>query len=190
MIFRSLLLPSLGVFDKQKDMLEFIEEPMGNSVGDAPPDVPPEEDELAGLVKCIVRAADGRKAENIVALRVSQVSTVTSFVVVLSGNSRPQNQAIAAAVKNDVETEYDMRPGATGVPEGNADSGWVVLDYGSVLVNVMTPKSRLFYNIEGQWNEKGAEPMDISDVIIPNTIEGMQAGGTMDISKDEDPFWS
>ena len=37
-----------------------------------------------------------------------------------------------------------------GVPEGSADSGWILLDYGEVMVHIMTPKSRLFYDIEGQ----------------------------------------
>src|SRR5687767_495896 len=94
--------------------------------------VPPERDELADFVRCIVRAADGRKAEDIVAIRVSSVSTLTSFVVLLSGNSRPQNQAIAAAIKDDIAKSYNMRPGPNGVPEGTADSGWILLDYGSV----------------------------------------------------------
>jgi ribosome-associated protein len=73
---------------------------------------------------------------------------------IVSGNSRPQNQAIAAAIKKEVNAEYDLLPGSTGVPEGNADSGWIVLDYGGIMVNVMTPKSRLYYNVEGQWQDK------------------------------------
>jgi ribosome-associated protein len=171
-------------------MIDFMNQPMDNSVGDNPPQVPPEQDELADMVRCIVRAADGRKAENIVALRVSKVSSVTSFLVICSGNSRPQNQAIAAAIQKDVQKEYDMRPAGSGVPEGNADSGWMLLDYGSVMVHAMTPKSRLFYNIEGQWKDKGGEAMDLSDVLVPNAVESAQLGGTMEILEDEDPFWS
>lgn len=153
-------------------MLDFIDEPLEPRylVGDPPPKVPPHQDDLADLVRCIVRAADGRKADNIVALRVSPVSTVTSFVVIVTGNSRPQNQAIASAVKDDVQAQFGgMLPGSTGVPEGSADSGWTVLDYGSVMVHVMTPKSRLFYNVEGQWRDKGGEYMNLSDVLVPNT---------------------
>lgn len=68
---------------KSNEMIDFIEKPMDGKtmVGDAPTSTP-EEDDLADLVRCIVRAADGRKAENIVALRVSSVSTLTTFVVV------------------------------------------------------------------------------------------------------------
>jgi ribosome-associated protein len=177
-------------------MLDFIEEPMKSRemVGDQPPPGPPEQDELADFVRCIVSAADARKADNIVAMRVSKVSTVTSFLVIVTGNSRPQNQAIAGSIKDAVEEQYEMLPGSTGVPEGSPESGWTVLDYGSVMVHVMTPKSRLFYNVEGQWKDKGGEYMNLSDVILPNSMVGGsedQKVGTMQgLSKEEDPFWS
>jgi hypothetical protein len=79
--------PKTAVWAKEKDddMIEFMAAPMSSKsmVGDAPDgSIPPERDELADLVRCAVRAADGRKAENIVALRVSSVSTLTTFVVV------------------------------------------------------------------------------------------------------------
>jgi len=147
-------------------------------------------------VRCVVRAADGRKADNIVAMRVSKVSTVTSFVVIATGNSRPQNQAITAVVKDDVNEAFGLLPGATGVPEGSADSGWTILDYGSVMVHVMTPKSRLFYNVEGKWKDQGGEYMDISDAILPNMApmaeeQASESSTTMEgLSEEEDPFWS
>ena len=177
-------------------MLDFIDEPVTSEemVGDSDSiAIAPEDDELADIVRSIIRAADGRKAENIVAMRVSKVSTVTSFVVIATGNSRPQNQAITAVVKKDIEEEFGLLPGANGVPEGSADSGWMILDYGSVMVNVMTPKSRLFYNIEGKWKDQGGEYMDITDAILPNVVpvEETVVGDTMEgIPEEEDPFWS
>lgn len=77
--------------------------------------------------------------------------------MIVSGTSRPQNQAIAAAIVKDVEETFvDESTGVgkrclgKGVPEGTADSGWILIDYGDVMVHVMTPKSRLFYDLEGQ----------------------------------------
>ena len=57
-------------------MVDFINEPMDSKrmVGDSPSDVPPERDELADLVRCIVRAADGRKASEEIEL-VRQAGT-------------------------------------------------------------------------------------------------------------------
>jgi ribosome-associated protein len=108
------------------------------------------------LIHTIVRAADGRKAENIVALYVAHITTLTSVLIVVSGNSRPQNQAIGTAIRTAV-TARSM-PTSTNVPpppsiEGTAESGWMILDYGSIMVHIMTPKSRLFYNIEGKWKQ-------------------------------------
>lgn len=113
----------------------------GNMVGD----IPDLTDDLA-LVRTIAKAADGRKADDIVALQVAHVSTLTSFMFILSGNSRPQNQAIAGVIADDVEEKYGIHKN----PQGDASSGWMVLDYGSVMVHIMTPKSRLYYNVEGQ----------------------------------------
>lgn len=176
-------------------MLDFIDEPVTSKdmVGDADSfTANPEDDDLADLVRCMVAAADGRKADNIVAMRVSKVSTVTCFVVFATGNSRPQNQAITGVIKDEVEETFGLLPGSTGVPEGSADSGWTVLDYGSVMVHVMTPKSRLFYNVEGKWKDEGGEYMDLSDVILPNVPVMEDEGvGTMEgIAEEDDPFWS
>lgn len=172
-------------------MLNFMEDPVENAVGDLPT-LSDMDDADLDFVKSIVKAADGRKAEDIVTLRVSHVSTLCSFLVILSGNSRPQNQAIAAAVRKDVEEEYGQRPGGTGVPEGSAESGWMLLDYGSVMVHIMTPKSRLYYNVEGQWREKGGEEIDMSSVLIPNKPEGMNdlTGESGFVEQEDDPFWS
>jgi ribosome-associated protein len=93
----------------------------GNTVGDSP-----DLTEDLELVKTIAKAADGRKADNIVALQVAHISTLASYFVFLSGNSRPQNQAIASAISDDVEEKF----GYAGNPQGTADSGWMVLDYG------------------------------------------------------------
>ena len=180
---------------KSNQMIDFIGEPVTpqEMVGDVDSiTANPEDDDLAEMVKCIVKAADGRKAENIVAMRVSKVSTVTSFVIIATGNSRPQNQAITAVIQDDIEEAFGLLPGSTGVPEGSADSGWTILDYGSVMVHVMTPKSRLFYNVEGKWKDEGGEYMDISDVILPNVVVEEPAAGSkmLGLSEEEDPFWS
>ena len=153
-----------------------------------------------------------RKATDIVAMRVTHVTSLTNFVIVVSGTSRPQNQAIANSIKTDVEELYDgKRCLGKGIPEGSADSGWILLDYGEVMVHVMTPKSRLFYDMEGQWSERGGEYLDLSDVLVdelngPNSNSSSNVVGSMeeeedeeeemtmrerlDVEKEEDPFWS
>ena len=160
------------------DVLDGITSPpeFPNSVDPSDlPSGPISADPLTPFVHTIVRAADMRKGSDIVALRVTQCSSLTNFVIIISGTSRPQNQAIANSIKNDVEELYNgKRCLGKGIPEGSADSGWILLDYGEVMVHVMTPKSRLFYDMEGQWVERGGEYLDLSDVLVD---EMMMAGG-------------
>lgn len=180
----------------QQDLLDFMNEPLSESVdASLVASGPPASDELAPLIRTIVKAADMRKAEDVVALRVSKVSSVASFVVICSGNSRPQNQAIAAAIQDDVEEAHkgDYELLGNGVPEGNADSGWILLDYGDVMCHIMTPKSRLFYDMDGVWKEKGGEEMNLCDVLLPDAIIGSEGGaklGLDEMSMEDDPFWS
>lgn len=150
-------------------------------------------DPLVPLVETIVKAADMRKASDIRAIRVSKLTATTSFIVVVSGSSRPQNQAIAGAISDEVAILEDgMRTKGNGVPEGDANSGWILLDYGDVMVHIMTPKSRLFYDIEGRW-EKG-EDMSLDHILVPNAPLGSESGaamgGGMAVDKEDDPFWS
>lgn len=172
------------------------------------PDGPAGADPLAPLVETIVRAADMRKAGDIVAMRVTQCTSLTNFVVIVSGTSRPQNQAIASAIAKEVQEEYDgKRCLGKGVPEGSADSGWILLDYGEVMVHVMTPKSRLFYDMDGQWKERGGQYMDLAGMLVDETtgltagegkaaLEGGEDGDglsmkeRLDVEAEDDPFWS
>jgi ribosome-associated protein len=206
------------------DVLDGITSPpeFPNSVDPSDlPSGPISDDPLTPFVHTIVRAADMRKGSDIVALRVTQCSSLTNFVIIISGTSRPQNQAIANSIKNDVEELYNgKRCLGKGIPEGSADSGWILLDYGEVMVHVMTPKSRLFYDMEGQWVERGGEYLDLSDVLVDEIMMGGGVGGggalggvndedveaeeeeeeeeeeeqtmreRLDVEKEIDPFWS
>jgi ribosome-associated protein len=182
-------------------MIKFMDRPMESTVGDQV-DVADGRDggELLDLVHAVVQAADGRKASDIVALSVSHVSTLASVLVFVSGTSRPQNQAIAAAVRRDVHDRFPCRTvgnggggSGNGVPEGTADSGWMLLDYGSVMVHIMSPKSRLFYNVEGQRREKGGRELDLTAVLVPNTVPASSSipqEEQQPEAPEDDPFWS
>jgi len=188
------------------DVLDGINSPPEFPHSVDPSDLPPGsvgDDPLAPLVRTIVHAADMRKASDIVALRVTACTSLTDFVVIASGTSRPQNQAIASAISNDVEELHGgKRCLGSGVPEGTADSGWILLDYGEVMVHVMTPKSRLFYDMDRQWRDRGGEYMDLSDVLVDEMgARGVLDGGNdedvelsmkerLDVEKEIDPFWS
>lgn len=190
----------------QKGMIDFMTQPMRTTVGDAMPSsnawkiTSADDAELYNHLRCIISAADGRKADNIVVLNVRNASTICSYMIILTGNSRPQNQAIAATIDQDMKDNFQRVTVGNGIPEGNAESGWIVMDYGTVMVHIMTPKSRLYYNVEGQWKEKGGIPVDISHLIVPNQVnenkkmELQSKAYSYNLRTDEDietdPFWS
>uniref|UniRef100_A0A7R9YBC2 Ribosomal silencing factor RsfS n=1 Tax=Pinguiococcus pyrenoidosus TaxID=172671 RepID=A0A7R9YBC2_9STRA len=159
------------------------------------PPGPVDEHPSLPLVHDIVRAADARKADNPVVYHVESVTPSNSFMIVCSGNSRPQNQAIAAHVVDEVEEQYGRKPDSR---QGTAESGWILLDYGDVIVHVMTPKSRAYYDLEGFW--KNGKRLEIEHLLLPNvntddrTRAAKDAGGdgAVDFRElgEDDPFWS
>eukprot|EP01038_Epipyxis_sp_PR26KG_P012025 gene12025-16096_t len=107
------------------------------------------EDPLIPLVESIIIAADKRKAVEISAFRVFQLTEVTSFMILIEGNSKPQNQAIALSIEEDVLQTFNV----SAAMQGTAASGWILIDYGSVIVHIMTPQMKSFYKLEKRWKD-------------------------------------
>ncbi|WP_017316924.1 ribosome silencing factor [Mastigocladopsis repens] len=110
----------------------------------------------------IAEAASDRKAGDILLLRVADVSYLADYFVVLTGYSRVQVRAIAEAIEEKVKTEWQRRPLRV---EGKSEASWVVQDYGEIIVHVMLPKEREFYNLEAFWGH--AERIE-----FPTSIDG------------------
>ncbi|CAM9686441.1 unnamed protein product [Ectocarpus sp. 13 AM-2016] len=138
-----------------------------------------EDDPTLPEVLTAVKAADERKAGNIVAIRVATLTVMTEFMVVLEGNSRPQNQAIAQNIEEKMEEMHQRKTKSQGAPE----SGWILLDYGDIIVHIMTPKSRSYYDLESFWSNGERVPLD--GVLKPNVPEPEVA-----VVEEVDPFWS
>jgi len=102
-------------------------------------------DELRDL---IVEALDEVKGVDIVTLDVSNMTTVTDWMVVASGTS---SRHVKALVDNVAERAKAAGHRPTGV-EGEAGGEWVLLDLQDALVHVMLPKIREFYNLEKLWS--------------------------------------
>ncbi|BBB32032.1 ribosome-associated protein [Thermotomaculum hydrothermale] len=97
------------------------------------------------FVNTVINAAEDKKAENIEVLKVSDLTTIADFFVIMTGNSKVQNQAIADAI-----VEKAGKKGLFSV-EGYDLAEWILLDYGSVIVHIFTPEKREFYDLESLW---------------------------------------
>jgi ribosome-associated protein len=100
------------------------------------------------LALTIAQAADDRKGQDIVILGVAEVSYLTDYFVIITGFSKVQVRAISQAIEQKVETTWQRLPLRT---EGQAEGSWILQDYGEVIVHILLPQEREFYNLEAFW---------------------------------------
>jgi len=104
--------------------------------------------DAAELAHRIVEIASDKKGNDIVMLRMAELTTMADFFVICSGRSDRQVQALAGAIVNELRDD-GIRPRGT---EGRQSARWVLLDFGSVIVHVFAPEEREFYGLERLWN--------------------------------------
>ncbi|MDJ0509834.1 MAG: ribosome silencing factor [Crocosphaera sp.] len=113
------------------------------------------------LATTIAQAADDRKASDIVLLKVTEVSYLTDYFVIITGFSRTQVKAIAEAIEEKVYQTYHQVPRQT---EGKKDGNWILQDFGDVIVHIFLPEEREFYNLEAFWGH--AERLEFSSLEV------------------------
>jgi ribosome-associated protein len=100
--------------------------------------------------KMALEALDNLKAENIVLLDVRAQSSFTDYMIFASGSSRRHVSAIAESV---VEAAKAADSPAIGV-EGEDIGEWILVDLGDVVIHIMLPDVRLYYDLEKLWGEE------------------------------------
>ncbi len=110
------------------------------------------------IVAKAVKALDDKKAEEIKVIRISELTVMADYFIIANGTSNTHVRALAE------ETEYALSE--AGVKPRNIEgrsTGWILLDYGSVMIHVFTPRDRDYYNLERLWQD--GEEVDITDFI-------------------------
>jgi ribosome-associated protein len=105
------------------------------------------------LKKLALQALEDLKAENILVLDVRKQASFTDFMIFASGNSTRHVKSIAAEV---AETTKQANMPPLGV-EGEDVGEWVLVDLGDVVVHVMLPDVRVFYDLEKLWRDELGE---------------------------------
>jgi ribosome-associated protein len=101
------------------------------------------------LVKLAVEAAEDKKAVDVIALNLKEVSLVADYFVICSGNSDTQVQAIATEVRKQAEKSGARIRGL----EGMDTARWVLIDLGDVIVHVFHRDEREYYSLERLWSD-------------------------------------
>lgn len=92
---------------------------------------------------------DKKKAQNIACIDISVKSSFADYFVLASGNNERQIKSLI----DEIEDEFEKKEIFVKSIEGNANSGWILMDYGDVIVNVLTTEMRQRYNIEKVWGD-------------------------------------
>lgn len=101
------------------------------------------------LKNLVVDALEDVKARNVVTLDVRKLTSMADYMIVATGTSNRHVKALAVNVQDELRKQ-DLRP--IGV-EGDTTCEWVLVDFGDIVVHVMLPEARAFYDLEGLWTD-------------------------------------
>jgi len=111
------------------------------------------------LLHTAVKAADDKKAENIIVLNMHGISLIADYFVICHGNSDKQVQAIAREIQEKVEEQgFNVKR-----IEGFDEARWILVDLGDVVVHVFHRDERGYYNLEKLWGD--APFVDVEGVL-------------------------
>lgn len=103
----------------------------------------------ATLARRIVDLLSDKRAEDILLLDIRGVTFFADYFVIASAETVRHTQALCDALDEELTKDGVSAWGR----EGEAGSGWVLLDYGDVVVHIFSPEQRSFYDLEGLWRE-------------------------------------
>ena len=101
------------------------------------------------LADRIAKQLDEKKASDVAIINISQKASFADYFVLASGGSDRQMGALVEVVEDLLEPEGIFPKNI----EGKKTSGWILMDYGDVVINVMTAEMREKYNIERIWGD-------------------------------------
>ena len=111
------------------------------------------------LHKIIIGGLEDLKAEDIVSFDIGEFSSVADKMVIASGTSSRHLNAVINSVDKAAK-ENDIK--ALSI-EGDPSSGWILIDFGDIVVHVMLPETRAYYELERLWSARPAEQSNQSE---------------------------
>lgn len=103
---------------------------------------------LTKLCDLLVKALEDLKADNIKVLNVSKLTSVTDIMIIATGRSNRQVRALAEKLQ-ETGRENGLKP--LGM-EGQQQGEWILIDFGDIVVHVMQPAAREYYQLEKLWD--------------------------------------
>lgn len=105
--------------------------------------------EAEAVARLAVEVASEKQASNIVMLNVKQVCSFTDYFVICSGETKRHVEAIWQGIIDELKQSGVVSHHS----EGSSDSGWVLADFGSVIVHIFAPAERDYYQLDRFWDK-------------------------------------
>jgi len=112
------------------------------------------------LALAAARTAHENRGRDIVVLDMRELTTMCDYFLIVSGTSRRQLHAISEEIDHCLED--DMGDHRQGI-EGYQDSGWILLDYGSLVVHIFEDELREYFDLENLWAGAKHVPLPFID---------------------------
>jgi len=100
------------------------------------------------IKKNVISALEDIKAFDIVSLDVKKLTSISDFMIIASASSTRQTKALARNIKDKMSTFGVEIVGIEGETEGE----WVLVDLGDIIIHIMTPTTRAYFNLEELWS--------------------------------------
>ncbi len=110
-------------------------------------------------LELIVKTLDSKRGEDIRVLKVTELTILADYFVIVNGTSNTHARTLAD------EVEFQLSQKGTEPERREKDTGntWIILDYGDIIVHVFYKDTRDFYKLDGLWAD--GEAIDISDIL-------------------------
>ena len=103
----------------------------------------------AELLKALAAILDNKKAQDVTAIHTTEQTILSDYFLICTGTSTTHVKALADELEFEMKNQHGITP--RGV-EGRA-TGWILLDYGTVLVHIFLQEQREYYNLERLWED-------------------------------------
>lgn len=121
--------------------------------------------ELHEKLELIVKTLDSKRGEDIQAIKISDLTILADYFVIVNGTSNTHTRTLAD------EVEYQLSQRSEEPLRREADTGntWIILDYGDIIVHVFYKEARNFYQLERLWAD--GELQDISTLLVKENAD-------------------
>src|SRR5690625_2369778 len=113
--------------------------------------------EAIDVLQLAAKACDDKRAEDIIALDMDELSLVADYFLICHGNTERQVQAVARGIKDALDEQEVTIKRMEGLEQGR----WVLVDIGDIVCHVFHKDERSYYNLERLWGDAGHVALDI-----------------------------